>query len=38
MWLALSVGILLVALISVGILATRKQPTPGGPGEPYVGL
>jgi hypothetical protein len=38
MWLALTVGILLVALISVGILATRKQPASGGPGEPYVGL
>jgi|307.fasta_scaffold257520_2 hypothetical protein len=38
MWLALTVGILLVALISIGILALRKQPTSGGPGEPYAGL
>jgi hypothetical protein len=38
MWLVLTVGILLVALISIGILAFRKQLTSGDPGEPYAGL
>ena len=38
MWLVLTVGILLVALTSLGILAFRKQSTSGGPGEPYAGL